>query len=197
MEIDIRFYLGIIAGVISFGAYLIYFRSILKGESKPNRVTWWIWTFMGAILALSYYYSGAENTIWTPIVEFIGPFLTALLSIKYGEGGTVDKTDIVCLCGGIVSILLWIVTGNPVLALILNLAIDQFALIPTMKKSYLRPEGESFWAWVGTSLGDFVNILAIEKFTFAVVVYPIWMFIDDVIIVWFLGMGKRKARNRT
>lgn len=194
MEFDIRFYLGILAGVISFIAYLIYFVSILRGESKPNRVTWWIWTFMGAILALSYYYSGAKNTIWAPIVEFIGPFITALLSIKYGEGGMVDKTDIICLAGGIISILLWIVTGNPVLALILNLAIDQFALIPTIKKSYLRPEGENFWAWFGTCLGDFMNILAIEKFTFAIVVYPVWMFIDDLIIVSLLGIRRKRVK---
>ncbi len=149
---DIKFYLGIIAGIISLTAYLIYFRSILKGESKPNRVTWWIWTFMGAILALSYYASGARDTIWSPIVEFIGPFATALFAIKYGEGGAADTTDILCFVGGVFSIILWFITGSPTLALILNLAIDGFAIVPTIKKIISSAgRGESFLAWCGTA----------------------------------------------
>jgi hypothetical protein len=191
MQIDIKFYLGILAGVVSFVAYIIYFRSILKGHSKPNRITWWIWTFMGGVLALSYYASGARDTIWSPIVEFIGPFITALFSIKYGEGGVVDKTDVFCLAGGVLSIVLWILTGNPIVALMLNIAIDQFALIPTIKKSFLRPEGESFWAWAGTGMGDLLNILAIDKIVFSIIVYPVFMLIDDIIIVWLLRKEKR------
>lgn len=192
---DIQFYLGIFAGIISFGSYLIYFHSILKGKSKPNRVTWWIWTFMGAVLALSYYFSGARNTIWAPIVEFIGPFLTALLSIKYGEGSMADKTDLVCFFGGVISIFIWILFDAPVAALIINLVIDGFAIIPTIKKSYLRPEGESFWAWVGTSMGDFINILAIEKLSFAIIIYPVTMFLNDIVIVGLLGKGKRRKKT--
>ena len=191
---EIKFYLGIFAGIVSLTAYLIYFNSILKGESKPNRVTWWIWTFMGAILALSYYFSGARDTIWSPIVEFIGPLLTAILSIKYGEGGMADKIDIFCFIGGILSIILWVVTGSPVLALILNLAIDGFAIIPTVKKSYLRPEGENFWAWFGTGLGDFLNLLAVEKLAFVIIIYPAWMLFDDIIIIGLLGWRKRKKK---
>ena len=85
MGIDIQYYLGITAGIISFGAYLIYIRSIFKGESRPNRATWSIWAFIGLIQALSYYFSGARNTIWAPIVEFIGPFLIAILAILNTE----------------------------------------------------------------------------------------------------------------
>ena len=138
-SMDWKFYIGIIAGVIAFIAYIVYIRSILKGETKPNKATWWIWTFMGAVIGVSYYFSGAENTIWVPFVEFIGPFSIALLSLKYGEGGLEDRTDIICLTGAIISIILWIIFKNPVVALVTNLAVDSFALIPTIKKSSKSP----------------------------------------------------------
>lgn len=194
MEIDIQQMLGILAGIISFGAYLIYIRSIIKGESKPNRATWFIWTFMGLVLAVSYYFSGARNTIWAPIVEFIGPLLISLLAIKYGEGGLRDKTDLLCLGGAFISIVLWLIFDSPVLALVINLAIDAFALIPTIKKSFLRPQGENFWAWLGTGVGDTVNLFAIEKATFGVVVYPVWMLIQDLVIIGILF--KVKIKNK-
>lgn len=192
MEIDVKHALGIVAGVISFAAYLIYIRSILRGESKPNRATWWIWTFMGLMLAISYYFSGARNTIWSPIVEFVGPLLIALLATKYGEGGLKDRTDLLCLVGAFISIVLWLIFDSPVLALVINLAIDGFALIPTIKKSFLRPQGENFWAWFGTGVGDTMNLFAIEKMTFGIAVYPIWMLLQDLVIIVILFKGKIK-----
>ncbi|MDB5190001.1 MAG: hypothetical protein JWN49_327 [Parcubacteria group bacterium] len=59
---DVHFYLGIFAGLISATAYIVYFVSILKGNSKPSRVTWWIWTFMGAILAASNALTSVEGS---------------------------------------------------------------------------------------------------------------------------------------
>ncbi|MEI8175051.1 MAG: hypothetical protein WCG28_03820 [bacterium] len=188
---DIKVVLGMIAGAIAFFAYLVYMVSVLRGKTKPNRATWWIWAFMGLILALSYQLSGAENTIWVPYVEFLGPFLVAILSIKYGEGGLNNKTDIICLFGAFISIILWLVFDNPVVALVTNLAVDSFAVVPTIKKSYLRPEGEDFWAWFGTGVADSLNFFAVERMTFAVLVYPIYMLVSDLIVISILFMRKK------
>jgi hypothetical protein len=182
---------GIIAGIIALLAYVVYVISIFRGGSKPNRATWWIWAFMGLVLALSYDLSGASNTIWVPYVEFLGPFTIALLSLKYGEGGLNNKTDLLCLLGAVVSVILWIVFNSPLIALITNLAIDSFAIIPTIKKSYLRPEGEDFWAWFGTGVADSMNMFAVERFTFAIVVYPIYMLLSDLIIIFILLWKKK------
>ena len=188
---DVKVIFGVIAGIIAFTAYIVYIISIFRGKTKPNRATWWIWAFMGLVVGLSYYASGAENTIWVPFVEFIGPLSIALLSIKYGEGGLNNKTDLICLFGAVFSIILWIVFNNPVIALVSSLAVDSFAIIPTIKKSYLRPEGEDFWAWFGTGLADSLNMFAVEKFTFAIVVYPIYMLVSDLIIIFILLLRKK------
>ena len=188
---DWKFYIGILAGVVAFFAYVIYIRSILKGETKPNKATWWIWTLMGAVIGVSYYLSGAVNTIWVPFVEFLGPFSIALLSLKYGEGGLNDKTDIICLTGATISIILWIIFKNPVVALVTNLVIDAFALIPTIKKSYKRPAGEDFWAWFGTGVADGMNLFAVERFSFAILLYPIYMLVSDLIIICILFFKKK------
>ena len=188
---DVKVVLGVVAGVIAFLAYIVYIVSIFRGRSKPNRVTWWIWAFMGLVLALSYQFSGAVNTIWVPYVEFLGPFSIALLSIKYGEGGLTNKTDLFSFFGAVISIILWIIFDNPVIALVTSLAVDSFAIIPTIKKSYLRPEGEDFWAWFGTGLADSLNMFAVEKFTFAILVYPIYMLVSDLIIIFILLLKKK------
>lgn len=188
---DVKAVLGLVAGIIALLAYVVYVISIFIGGSKPNRTTWWIWAFMGLILALSYDFSGAGNTVWVPYVEFLGPFSIALLSIKYGEGGLDDRTDLWCFFGALVSVALWLIFNNPVIALVMNLAIDSFAIIPTIKKSYLRPEGEDFWAWFGTGTADTLNMFAVERFTFAILVYPIYMLVSDLIIIFILLLKKK------
>jgi len=188
---DFKAMLGLLAGFIGLVAYVVYFVSIIRGKSKPNRTTWGIWAFMGLILALSYHFSGAGNTIWLPYMEFVGPFLVALLAIKYGEGGLEDKTDLWCMAGAAFSIVLWVIFDSPEIALFTNLAIDTFAIIPTIKKSYLRPEGEDFSGWFGTAIADTVNMFALEKFTFAVVIYPVYMLVSDYIIISILYVRKR------
>lgn len=190
MDLDFKTVIGIIAGVVAFSAYILYIISIFRKISKPNRATWWIWSFMGLVLALSYQFSGAQTTIWVPYVEFLGPFSIAILSLRYGEGGLNNKTDIICLVGAVISVILWIVFNNPVIALITNLAVDSFAIIPTIKKSYLRPEGEDFWAWLGTGLADSLNMFAINKLSFAIIVYPIYMLLSDLIIIIILFFRK-------
>lgn len=196
MIITFQGVLGILAGIISFSAYIIYIISIVRGISKPNRVTWFIWTFMGLVLAITYYFSGARNTIWSPIVEFIGPLVIALLSIRYGEGGIKDKTDFICLAGAGISIVVWLLFDAPIVALVMNLIIDAFALIPTIKKSYTRPETEDFWAWFGTGAGDTLNLFAVERLSFGILIYPIYMLVSDLVIITILGIKKRYTIGR-
>jgi hypothetical protein len=138
----------------------------------------------------------SERYHWSPIVEFIGPLITALLAIKYGEGGVEDKTDIICFAGGIFSIVIWVVSGSPEIALFTNLAVDTFAIIPTVKKSFLRPHEESLPAWMGTGLGDFINLLASERLAFVIIIYPAWMLLDDLVVITSLVVGKRGKKGR-
>ena len=181
-----------LAGILATGAYIIYIVHIFQGKTKPNKTTWWIWSFMGGVIGLSYYFSGARNTIWVPFVEFLGPLIIAILSLKYGEWRFKDRSDIFCLLGGFLSILLWIIFDNSVVALVSCLFVDSFAILPTVKKSYSRPEEEDFWAWFITMVANTLNLFSIEKFTFGIVIYPIYILLLDAIIFFLLLYGKVK-----
>ncbi|MEK9183890.1 MAG: hypothetical protein AAB890_02350 [Patescibacteria group bacterium] len=176
---------GIIAGIFSFSAYLFYIVAILKGHTKPSRATWFIWAVVGIILAVSYKASGAENTIWVAVSEAIAPTIIALLAVKYGVGGA-EKIDILAFAGAIVSLVLWWYFGSPVVALVTNLTIDFFAALPTIAKSLHRPEEEDRFAWTLTQTGNLFNLFAIDKLIFGVVVYPIYTFLIDGVIVGLL-----------
>lgn len=181
--------LGILAGVLSFSAYILYIYSTIYGYTRPNRATWWILTLIGSMIALSYYSAGARDTIWISFSYVLGPFIIAVLSLKYGEGRW-ERLDKICLTGAILSAIVWYLSSSAVLALIMNIFIDFIGLLPTIKKSYLRPEGEDRKAWTLESVASGLNIFAIEKFTLGIVVYPVYLLTLNVLVTVLLYRKK-------
>lgn len=176
---------GIAAGIFSFSAYIFYIIAIVKGYTKPSRATWFIWGAVGIILAISYWASGAEDTIWVAVSEAIAPVIIGLLAIKYGHGGA-ETVDIFAFSGALLSLVLWWYFGSPIIALVMNLAIDFFAAMPTVVKSWHKPEEEDKFAWTLTQTGNLFNLFAIDKLIFGVIVYPVYTFIIDGIITALL-----------
>lgn len=178
-------FFGEIAGVVSFTAYLLYIYTTIRGQTKPNRVTWWILSLVGLMIATSYYAGGARETMFVAVSYIVGPLIIAILSLWYGEGKweTLDK---VCLTGAIVSAIIWYFSSSAIITLSINLPMDFLGLIPTIKKSYLRSIGEDRIAWTLTSFAGILNMFAIKTFTFAIVLYPLYLLIVNVFITLLL-----------
>lgn len=176
---------GIVAGVLSFAAYLLYIVATIRGTTKPNRATWWVLTLVGIMIAASYYAGGARATIWVAISYVLGPAIIAVLSLSYGEGKW-ERLDQFCLVGALLSALIWYLSNSPLLVLLLNILMDFLGLLPTIKKSYLRPEGEDRPAWTLETFAGALNVLAIEKWTFAIMFYPLYLLLMNGIVTFFL-----------
>ncbi|TAL49041.1 hypothetical protein EPN83_02085 [Patescibacteria group bacterium] len=192
---DLRSILGVIAGVITFLAFVPYIISTVKGDTKPERATWFIWAVVGFLLLTSYHYSGAVSTIWAAVTYFIGPLIVALISVKYGVGGW-SVLDKVCLSGAAVSLILWYVTKSAPVALYINILVDFLGLIPTIVKTYNNPSSESRLSWSMSTIGNFVNLLAINRLTLSIIIFPAYFLLNTgTILLLILFRGSRKFKN--
>lgn len=174
--------IGKLAGLLSLAAYSIYLFAIIRGTTKPSRSTWWILTLVGTAVLASYWLVGARATIWIALSYVIGPFLIALLSLKYGEGSGWDKTDKACFLISLGSLILWLglifplgVSQSALIVLLINLLADFVGLVPTIKKSYQRPEFENAPAWFLESVASLLTILAVRQWAFAIWIYPVYL----------------------
>lgn len=176
---------GLAAGVLSFIAYALYIVSTIRGKTKPSRSTWWVLTLVGIMIASSYYAEGARNTIWIPLSYIAGPLIISVLSLKFGDG-TWEKLDIICLTVAILSAVIWYLSNSALLVLLINILIDAVGLIPTIKKSYLRPDGEDRLAWTIETLAGFLNLFAIQSWTFGIAFYPLYLISINGTITYLL-----------
>lgn len=190
--------LGLVAGVLSFVAYAMYCVAILRGTTKPSRSTWWVLTLIGSMILVSYWIGGARETIWVPLSYVIGPLAIALLSIKFGEGEGWSKLDKICFSLSATSIVLWAILAyflgieeSSLIILVINLAADFIGLIPTITKSYLRPEHEDLPAWTLESIASLLNVFAIASWaSFSIWSYPVYLLIVNGMVTLLLWRSK-------
>ena len=189
--IDIHSFIGLAAGILAFSANPLYIRGILRGQTKPNRVTWWILALASLILAASYFASGARDTVWVPIAYFFSFTIIAILSLRYGEGdGTLTLLDKTCVLGAIISIFLWWFTGSPVVALFFEMGVELFGLIPTIAKAYRNPVTEDFAAWAIAVSASLLNVFAITDWSYVIATYPIYIFVTNAIVFTPLALKR-------
>jgi hypothetical protein len=177
--------LGMAAGLILLLGNIPYILSIRRGDTRPNRVTWGIWTTIGFILVGSYYAIGATNTLWLPISQVISQLIITYYAFKYSKGRW-QKLDRICLAGAGLSLLLWWRSGSPLVALAMNIAMDILGAIPTIKKIYSEPDSEDLLFWVMAFSASVLNLFAIESFTWSFVVFPLYLFMLNITVLILL-----------
>lgn len=167
--------IGIIAATIGIAGYIPYIISIFQGKTLPNRATWIIWTFIGGLLAFSYMAEGNPESIWLPFAYFLGPFIVALLSIKYGYT-TWTRLDTFCMVAATLSVIPWILSHDAAFTLIINLIIDSTGAVPTLVKTYREPETEDAFSWLIFFIANTLQLFAVSTWNLASL-YPIYLFI--------------------
>ncbi len=167
---------GRLAGLIAVTAFFPYILSTIRGKTKPNRASWFIWTVIGIAVASTYHAVGASETLWVAMAFVAGPLIVTALSMRYGEGGW-NRFDGFCLAGAGAGMALWLLFDAALEGLLLSLFVDLMAYLPTIKKAYLRPEGESTAAWSMFFIADGLNLVAAESWDFGIIIYPAYMFV--------------------
>ncbi|MDD5341165.1 MAG: hypothetical protein PHC97_01875 [Patescibacteria group bacterium] len=147
---------------------------------------------MNYIIFASSYFAGARTTLWLPIAYALGSSITALLSIKYGEGGW-SGFDKFCLTGSALGLVLWAITRQPIVALVITIFIDFLGALPTMKKSWHDPKSENKLTWLIFSIGTLFSVLAINKINFAIMILPIYMFLCCNTITLLVACPRKKS----
>lgn len=185
------FELGLLAGFVTLLAFLFYIRDAIDRKSRPNRATWIIWTVLSMVISASYYAAGARDTIWAALGFTIGQAAVALVSLRYGTPGW-SALDKACLAGAAMGMAAWALSGSAFLALLIAMAVDFIGAIPTIRKALREPDSESRAGWILFGIGNILNVLAIERWTPEIAIFPIYFLLVNGII---LALSLRKPKK--
>lgn len=59
--------IGILAGICGIVMFIPYIKDIFKRKTKPERISWLIWSLLGLIAVGSQLSKGATDSIWMTV----------------------------------------------------------------------------------------------------------------------------------
>jgi len=158
-SMDITHYLVVLSAFISITGAAFYIRDTLSGKTKPNRVSWMMWSFaplLGTVAALS---AGAD--LWATVRVFLAGFLPLIVLVAsfFNTKSYWKLTGFDFACGflSLVGICLWVLIQSPQAAILFAAIGDGFAALPTLRKAWISPQTETGI----TYLASFVSVILV------------------------------------
>lgn len=188
--------LGIISGVISAICLAPYIRDILARKTKPERASWLIWSVLGGISFFSQLAKGASDSLWMTGVQTIVVLVVFVLSIKFGSGG-LSSRDIKALLVAMSGLLIWYFTQEASWALYIVIIVDAVGAILTMIKAYEDPSSETTVTWFLSGLAGLISAFSVGSWNFILLVYPLYIFIIDWMVVGAIKISPNKHLNKS
>lgn len=162
---------GLLSVAAMLAARLTYFASIWQGKTRPHAFSWFIWGVISSIGFAAQFAEGAGAGAWARGFGAATCFLLVFISLFRGEKN-ITRADWITLAVALSAIPLWILTKTPVWSVILVCLIDTIGYLPTVRKSWSKPQSESALSYSIGSLGAFLTLLAIENYTVSTWLYP-------------------------
>ena len=185
--------LGYSSGILMMVSSVPYIRDIVKGKTKPERATWFIWSVVMMIAFFAQVASGGTFSTLLTVGDTIVVIVIFILSIKHGMAGWMMR-DKMALVGAGISLILWYFTKNPAIALFIVIFIDFLGGWLTIVKSYENPESETMLTWFFSSIAGFLGILAVGEMNFVLLAFPIYVCLMNLTIGLVIFFGRKKLQ---
>jgi hypothetical protein len=191
-------YFAVVGAIVASLGGLYYLYETIRGNARPNRVTWLLWGLFPMIIFVAQRAQGVEGLSWATFAAGFTPLLILLASFLNKKAyWKTEPRDYYLMAAAIAGIILWALTDDPNLAILLSLAADVLAGLPTLIKAYRHPQTESSIAYAISTLGFGMGILAIPSFTFENAAFITYVFILNGLLAVFASRRSSGQGLRT
>jgi len=190
MELDIKLVLGIASAVVAFVNYLPYLIGVVRQTLHPHAFSWIIFTIITATISVAQLTEGAGAGAWATGATSITTFLIACFALRNG-GYRITRSDKLSFVGALIAIPAWIITANPLVAVIILTGIEALGFMPTYRKAWLKPHDESILAFSLTILKYLLALGAMQSYSLTTVLFPIALLILSGLLIAELVVRKR------
>ena len=192
---DIKLILTVIAITLASVGYIPYIRDILRGKTKPHAFSWFIWSIDSYIGGFAQLSKGGGIGSFIAITAATVSLWIAYMGYKR-SGIKYSKSDWICLTISLLAIPIWVITDEPLLAVIIISFIDVVAFWPTIKKSMKKPGEETLGTYVLSTIKHSLAVASQQQYNLVTVLYPATLAISTGFLVLLLIRGKKRKRRR-
>ena len=170
-NVDYKIILGVAATIVGLFGYYPYLRDLMKGVTKPHAFSWLIWGTMEVIAFLAQISRGGGTGTW---VTGISALITLFIAFKAFRLKDKDITaiDWLALSGALIGIVLWMITDNPLTAVVCITVADALGFVPTFRKGFDKPFEETLFEYTMSAIKWTLGIVALQALSPVTWLYP-------------------------
>ena len=163
--------LGLLAGAIGVADTIPYVRDTVRGSTRPQRATWFIWGMLAVVVTFSQYADGASWSLIMASVQAVVTMLIFVLSIRFGEGG-LTRGELVMIAVAGCGVLGWMIADEPLVATACVVAADLIGAAMMAPKTYRDPDSETLVTFAFASVGGALAAGAVGAWDVSLLLYP-------------------------
>lgn len=167
---------GILSGIVGLIGYAPYMRDTWRGETRPDRCSWLIWSVLGTIAFFSQVHEGATQSLWFAGTQVSATIAVFLLSIRKGTGDFLCPTYIAALSVASLGLVAWYFTDTAIYALMLTIGVSFLGGAMTVRKAYLSPKSETASAWCIAWVSSILAMCSVGQLDWVLLAYPLYLF---------------------
>jgi hypothetical protein len=184
-------YLVFVGAFVQLLGIYSYIKGTLLGITKPNKVTWLLWSVAPIIATFAAISDGVHWSVLPVFMSGFGPLLVFIASfVNKKSYWKLEKFDYLCGLCSVLALVLWGITKQPTIAIIFAIASDAFAAVPTLIKSWKYPETESTGPYTTGVFNSLTSFAAIKIWNFSALAFPIYLVFINFSL--FLAVYRKK-----
>ena len=168
-----------------------YIKNIISGETKPNLVSWFIWSlapFIGVFFQLK---AGAGLSVLPVFMAGFTSLGVIIVSVLKKNGyWKINTFDVICGIISLFALTLYALTHNLGFSISFAILGDALAYIPTIRKSWNFPETETGLMYTTGIVSNLIGLLTIKTWTFPIYSFGIYIILFNSMVVFSIYRKK-------
>ncbi len=181
--------IAIIAALLAFVGNVPYLRDAFRQKIQPHPYTWLVWTIVTGVTFFGQIAKGAGVGAIPTGTSLMFTLAIFLFSLRYGFAH-VNRTDTYFLIAALLGLIPWWLTKDPTISVVIVVTIDAIAFIPTLRKTWQRPETENIWLYSMNVARHGLALFSLQAYNVATTLHSISMIILNSLMTWFIARKK-------
>ena len=181
---------AIVAALLAIVGNVPYIRDVLRGRVQPHAYTWLVWTLVSGMTFFGQLAKGAGIGALPTAASEIFTLAIFLLSLRYGFSNP-SRSDKVFLGVALAGLVPWLLTSDPTWSVVIAVGIDLVAFIPTLRKTWRRPETERGLLYGMNVARHGLALFSLQAYNVATVLHSLAMIVTNGLMTLFILVRPR------
>lgn len=181
---------AIASGIVLLFGGPSYVTDILKGKTKPQRVTWFIWSVLGIIAFGAQLKLGAHWSLVYVGLDALGNLAVFGLSLKHGVGGWTRLDKLALSIAGL-GLVISFLAHSPLIALGGVVLADAAGASLTIRKVFHAPASETPITWLALGTSALLSAFSVGRMNASLLLYPLYLMVANYGVLTAMYVGKK------